>query len=911
MPDLTNYEYDIFLSHNHNDQDWTARLAERLEQEDWQGRKLKVFFSPWDIRPGQSIPKEIESGLEKSRKIGLVMSPDAMGSAWVELERLVTTHIAVSARDERLIPLYLHTTEIPALLRPILPIDFRDETAFEESYQTLVAVIRDEPLTRRSRTGSPATLASALIPRPPVVGFVERRDSEGRDIVERLTEELAPEKNQLIALSGPGGVGKTTLAAEATLALSGRFRQRIAWMNALGRDDFALSTLLDEIATQLGQPELRTLAPQQKAEQVQMLVASAPTLIVLDNFETIPVGEQARCVEFLSKRATCPVLITTRLKINSARNVTIPTMSPDEADTFLQLLIDQAAEPLAFAQLERNRIMLASERNPLVMQWVVGQIDLAQEAETVLDDLAHGVGDAAQRVFDRSFELEQLGDDGRAVLLALSLFAPDASRAALAEVAGFGEDVGRLNEATKRLSGLWLVKKAAGSRLTVEALSHQLAKARSVRDGRTEEFAKRFVIHFRSYSEAHAQTTPEDFEALETEKENVLTAIDLAFELRDWAGVMATRSALEEFLDLHGHWEDAIRSGNQALAAADELNSEPGIADFAHNLGMLHQSRGELDDARRLYDRSLEIVKRLGDQSRVANSLHQLATLAQNRGDLEEAGQLYNESLAINKKLGNERGIAGSLHNLAVIAQDHGELDEARRFYRESLEIKKKLGDQSGISVSLHQLASLAQRQGELDEARRLNNESLKIKERLGNQSGIASTLHHLAILAQMQGELDEARRLYNESLEIKKRLGNQSGIANTLHQLAMLAQTQGKLDQARRLYNESLEINKRLGDQGGIAVSLNQLARLAQTRGEIGEARRLYNESLEIKTRLGNQEGIAITLYQLGDLAEDEGNTVEAGHLYSEALTIFERLKSPYAEIAHQSLERVKGKSS
>ena len=69
-------EYDIFLSHNHNDEEWTGQLAARLEQEQWQGRKLRVFFSPWDIRPGQSIPKEIETGLLKSRKVGLVLSPE-------------------------------------------------------------------------------------------------------------------------------------------------------------------------------------------------------------------------------------------------------------------------------------------------------------------------------------------------------------------------------------------------------------------------------------------------------------------------------------------------------------------------------------------------------------------------------------------------------------------------------------------------------------------------------------------------------------------------------------------------------------------------------------------------------------------------------------------------------------------
>ena len=80
-------------------------------------------------------------------------------------------------------------------------------------------------------------------------------------------------------------------------------------------------------------------------------------------------------------------------------------MSEDEANAFLQLVIDQSSDPALLAQLDRARIMQASDRNPLVMEWVMGQIELAQEAESVLDELAEGVGDAAQRVFDRSFEL--------------------------------------------------------------------------------------------------------------------------------------------------------------------------------------------------------------------------------------------------------------------------------------------------------------------------------------------------------------------------------------------------------------------------------------------------------------------------------------------------------------------------
>ena len=545
MPDLPTYEYDIFLSHNHADQEWTSKLPERLEREEWQGRKLKVFFSPWDIRPGQSIPKEIERAIPKSRKVGLILSPDAMNSAWVELERLVTTYIDVTERDERLIPLRRRDCEVPALLKPILPVDFRDDAAFEENYRTLVSVIKDEPLPRRSRTGaSTPPQLSPLIPRPPVVGFVARRDGEGRDIIERLKEELAPHRNQLVALSGTGGVGKTTLAAEAARALSDSFAHRIVWSSALGRDDYSFATLLDEIVTQLGQPDLRALPPDKKVVQVQALLASAPALIIVDNFETIKPEEETRCVEFLSSQVNSPVLITGREKIDKARRITIPVMSPDEANEFLDLLIKQTDELALFAQVDRGRIMTAAERTPLVMEWIIGQIDLAQDPDAVLDELAHGVGDAAQRVFDRSFGLVQLGDDGRATLLALSLFAPDASRSALTKIANFGNNINRLNEAVKRLARLHLVKSAAGARLTVAGLTRELAKARLSKDEHADDYRKRFVAYFLNYVEARTQRTAEDYDSLEAEKDNLLRALSVAFDVGEFRSVRSIASII-------------------------------------------------------------------------------------------------------------------------------------------------------------------------------------------------------------------------------------------------------------------------------------------------------------------------------------------------------------------------------
>jgi len=55
------------------------------------------------------------------------------------------------------------------------------------------------------------------------------------------------------------------------------------------------------------------------------------------------------------------------------------------------------------------------------------------------------------------------------------------------------------------------------------------------------------------------------------------------------------------------------------------------------------------------------------------------------------------------------------------------------------------------------------------------------------------------------------------------------------------------------------------------------------------------------------NEAGV---LHQLGRLAEVDGNLEEAERLFVESLGKFEALRSPDAEIARRSLERVRGRT-
>jgi TIR domain len=120
---------DLFLSHNNADKPWTERLAAVVEA-DRSGPPLKVFFDKWDIPHGGDIPAELEQGLQNSRYVGLVLSPEPLSSDWVTLERSTAIHRDPRARQRSLIPLLRRTCDIPDMLARLKYIDFRREQDF-------------------------------------------------------------------------------------------------------------------------------------------------------------------------------------------------------------------------------------------------------------------------------------------------------------------------------------------------------------------------------------------------------------------------------------------------------------------------------------------------------------------------------------------------------------------------------------------------------------------------------------------------------------------------------------------------------------------------------------------------------------------------------------------------------------
>src|SRR5436305_4753819 len=134
MPDQ--FKYDVFLSHSAKDKAVVRPLAERLRKDG-----LKVWFDEWVLKVGESIPAEIEEGLEHSRVLLLCMSANAFGSDWAQLEAGTFCFRDPLNKERRFLPLRLDNTPPKGSLAQFLYVDWRPEACDQEYKKLLTACL--------------------------------------------------------------------------------------------------------------------------------------------------------------------------------------------------------------------------------------------------------------------------------------------------------------------------------------------------------------------------------------------------------------------------------------------------------------------------------------------------------------------------------------------------------------------------------------------------------------------------------------------------------------------------------------------------------------------------------------------------------------------------------------------------
>lgn len=230
---------------------------------------------------------------------------------------------------------------------------------------------------------------SEILPRYnlPSRDFLTGRENELRKIGEILHPDAF---GWGIVISGPPGIGKTTLAIEAghrvssddfpaKLFLSAK-KTKLTSVGEKQVNDSRVSdyeNLLREIGRALGDDNIYTVSSVELTFHVLKLLNKIRALLVLDNIEIFNDVDVDRLSEFLSKTPrTSKVVVTSRLldKWLEAKVLVLNKLGLEAGIELTNHLIENRQYKIVLGENEKREIYKFALGNPLLITWIVGLI---------------------------------------------------------------------------------------------------------------------------------------------------------------------------------------------------------------------------------------------------------------------------------------------------------------------------------------------------------------------------------------------------------------------------------------------------------------------------------------------------------------------------------------------------------
>ena len=788
---------------------------------------------------------------------------------------------------------------------------------------------------------APGAFAAATQSLPRDIAAFTGRQAELAQLMGALAAAAGGGVVGIHAIDGMAGIGKTTFAVHAAHRLAGSFPdgQLFLPLHAHTRghrpvdpaDALASLLLTSGLAAAQIPPGLDARAGRWRDH-----VAGKKILLLLDD-----AAGHEQIQPLLPGTAGSLILVTSRRRLTALEDaavISLDTFSPVEAAT---LLVRLAARPGvrarddAVGEITRLCGYLPLAIGMLARQlrhhpsWTAGQ--LAADLAAARDRLAlmHAENLSIAAAFGLSYA--DLTPAQQLLFRRLGLVpGPDFDSYAVATLNGTS-----LEETRRHLDELYdqhLLTELAPGRYRLHDLLREHARALAATDdpadrdatsGRLLDYylhtaadAGRHFLSFLSWASFSCppagrpsadapdlSTSGQAAAWLEAERANLDAAVSYAATSGRPVFAMLIPAAIAGFLDVRGHWDQALALHQTALGAARQAGDQSGQSHALNQLGVMYTLISDYSAAATSFEQALALARRANDQLAEADSLSQLGWIQQETGNYTAAAANIQQALELSCGLGHQLRQAYALNDLCLVQRVTGDYPAAAASAEQAVELFRDLGHRSGKIEALRNLGIVQRLSGDYPAAAATLQQAQELNRDLGHRLEQAWVRNEIGVLQRLSGDYPAAAASHQQAIEQYRDLGEPTCQAIAFDALGLVQQLTGDFPAAAASHEQALGLL--CGEPHPRAQVLNSLGELASQTSATQQARDYHSQALTIARDIGAPLEEARALEGIGHSHVQDGNPGRAATSLWDALTIYQRIGSPGARRVRETLSQ------